>query len=358
MHRALGAALVSALLLGGGLSACSSDLTPGVALTRLRLLGVRLEVEAEPERASPAPGERVRVRPRLVAPRAMPPYGYLILACARRPIPTGADACAAPPFFLASGFHEAAEGLEVAFDVPADSDPSRGLLLAGAFCERGELDIADGAPGSPVEANGPSPADAEAVAAADVLGNIRCRSVGEAESPEAPAPPPSPQLWVLPVRLAGAEVPVGRHPAVPDDWLLLGEAPWPRTDFDEAAATEPCAERTELFEAGVRAWSVAEAGNPEIAFNYPAELRAALTPEERVVVSVAHFSNFGRLDRQFTVFADTEAADVPFDFNSTRGPNEEERLAAAGSIFVRFEFALRDPFGGFSWDTRALCLSP
>ncbi len=346
--------LLSGVVLG--LLACGSDLTPGVAISNFRLLGVRLEVETDPERASPAPGERVRIRPRVVAPRATPPYGYFMLACARRPIPTGADACASAPFFVSSGLHEATEGLEISFEVPGDSDPSTGILLAGAFCDRGEIEVGAGAPSDPEPASGSSGADADAIGAAEVLGNIRCLPVGEEGAVATSASTRDPQLWVLPVRLRGAEGPIGRHPAVPADWLMLGEAAWPRTRFDESAATGPCAERSELFEAGVRAWSVSEAGDPEISFNYPAERRVALSAEERVVVSVAHFSNFGRIDRQFTVFADTEAADGPIVFNPTRGPNEENLLTEAQSVFVRFEFALRDPFGGFAWDTRALCL--
>ena len=113
-------------------TACTSTLDPATLIARDRVLGAKVTVDADPQRAWPAPGEAATVTWIMAAPGAAPEASWILAAC---PASTSAGfpICDGPVFA-----HSEASGpvpmLKLA--VPADIG-SRSVVVLGAICASG-----------------------------------------------------------------------------------------------------------------------------------------------------------------------------------------------------------------------------
>src|SRR5688500_2935770 len=89
-----------ALLIGG----CEEpDLPKSWRVTYARVLGVRGEVVGDEARATPEPGERLRVRVLLVGDQPIERINYALVACPATPDRGELPSCASEPFFVDRG---------------------------------------------------------------------------------------------------------------------------------------------------------------------------------------------------------------------------------------------------------------
>src|SRR6187431_1822121 len=113
------AAFASVVLLALSSVACDDALTRVDLMANLRVLGARVEVDGEPGRASPAPGESAAVRWLVADRRPEPPLGWAFSVCAAAPPGGNLPACAGEPFATATN------------DVPSPGEPRIDFVVRG-----------------------------------------------------------------------------------------------------------------------------------------------------------------------------------------------------------------------------------
>lgn len=289
-------------------AACDDPLKPLELVQDLRVLAARVEVDGEPERAAPLPGEGVRVRWLAVAPDRGLPFGWAFAACVASPSNAGIPSCAAPPF--AEGASDAPSGSEpqLAFTVPdhVNPDVTPRILLLGSICA--------GAPeGDPLTSNCP-------------LGVQGTRVSFDFD-------------------LAGQKD-VNYNPAFSEPGLWFDGEPWLASNSTEAACED-----------GVHPLVRAGSGAHEIRISAALNSRDPLTPSNaldplREHLIVSHFATEGSLDRAFSSI-ESEAS-TPETSVDWLAPRE----APAAGVLVRFWAVLRDLRGGADFVERAVCLLP
>ncbi|HEY6079006.1 MAG TPA: hypothetical protein VIW29_09400 [Polyangiaceae bacterium] len=119
-----------ALLLVG----CDEPLKTVELIDEPRVLGARVEVEGEPERAAPEPGERARARFLLAAPEPLAQLGFALLACPAAVRQGARSECAGEAFASVVSDAGLAEEASLDFEVPAELDPSGRVLVRGVLC--------------------------------------------------------------------------------------------------------------------------------------------------------------------------------------------------------------------------------
>ena len=122
--------LISIFMLAA--TACTSTLDPATLITRDRVLGAKVTVDVDPQRAWPAPGEAATVTWIMASPDAAPEVSWIFAAC---PAATseGFPICAGP-VFAQSQSSGAVPVLQLA--IPADiASPS--VVVLGAICPSG-----------------------------------------------------------------------------------------------------------------------------------------------------------------------------------------------------------------------------
>ncbi len=158
----------SVLLLAG----CVADLGSPTLVDDTRVLAVRAEVEGHPDRASPAPGESVRLTFLVAHETAPRPVGFhLVASAAGEPFAeTASEPTTAPP----------------SFDLVAPAAPE--LTVRGIFCPDAAADGPDGCAGSAALAT--RVRYSLAVTDTDPNRNPTLADVrlGDADWPEAPLP--------------------------------------------------------------------------------------------------------------------------------------------------------------------------
>lgn len=134
---------------------CDEPLKSVELIAEPRVLGGRVEVDGDPGRAAPAPGELATASFLLATPELSTSLGFALAVCpgvARR----GARPdCASAPFAEVFGANGDSDTASVAFEVPDDLDPSGRLVVLGIICPDGtpsaEGTSCDGAdPGTPI----------------------------------------------------------------------------------------------------------------------------------------------------------------------------------------------------------------
>jgi hypothetical protein len=123
---------------------CDEPLKSVELVAEPRVLGARVEVAGDPERAAPAPGETATISLLVAAPQLQPSLGFALAVCAAAPRRGGRAACVDQPFALVSSAIGQADTASIGFDVPEDLDPSGRLALLGIICPAGSP-RADGA---------------------------------------------------------------------------------------------------------------------------------------------------------------------------------------------------------------------
>jgi hypothetical protein len=288
---------------------CDDPLKEVERIESVRVLGARVEVLGDAERAAPAPGERASVRWLVVAPVEPIALGWSLSVCVAQENNLGLSSCAEPPFAELEQTEPSVDAPTIEFEVPASVDPEATprLALLGVICP-------DGSPeGS--------------------LDEARCagEDPGTAVSLELELARPGD---------------VNENPGFAEPALALDGEEWP----DVLAASEPCAGEG-LLE--VTAGSPRHFVRVDVREDARDPLQQLIEDDPlREELRISHFSTDGGFTRAFSALAADDpqsSVEVPWDAPAT---------APAGGQLARFWFVLRDLRGGASFVSRSLCVVP
>lgn len=332
------------LAIGGLLAAgCGMDFRPPSLVPRARVVGVRVEIDGAPERASPLPGETFSARPIVVQNDGASPLTTAWLACPLLPSRTGVPACAGEP--LALGAPELGSAPPMRVTVPADA-LGRGVfavLFAVASCDGGATpSLPEGTTGLPSCRGGADDARAElsvfTVALADTaLASNRHPELSD-EAITITAPDGTERSWAAPM---------GPSPAgcalLPDD-PSLPHVPLPPTP--EGTERDP-APFTHVFSI---------TSSPDDRERYQELLPGGEPPRDtREVIQISHYLTAGTFERQFSAIE---------GLDDVAGPSTVEWEAPLAEdvppdgLVVRVWWVARDLRGGMAVAERALCVVP
>jgi hypothetical protein len=143
-NNKLSALLFTSLWLGTLASGCASDFDPPSLVERTRVLGARVEVAGEPQRATPRPGETATVTWLVTAPAETPPLGWAFQVC----LPTTtATPCSPAPLAMIQGSDTPSFPIVVpTAEVLGDADH---LVVLGLICDGGAPVFDGQRPGCP-----------------------------------------------------------------------------------------------------------------------------------------------------------------------------------------------------------------
>ncbi len=306
-HASLPQSLLRSLLGAAFLvMGCDDSLKSVSLIEETRVLGARVEVDGDPTRSSPQPGERAQLRLFVAAPDAPARASYALSLCAVSPVNSGFPNCAGAPFASTLQAEPSTSAPELDFQVPADLDRTatphgfaQALVCPNSTTKQAENSALSCTDGAGTELNfefdlgGPdyenhSPSITERALALD--GEAWLESDPKAGCPDG-----------LPAVAAGSKHSIG---------ITLQDS-----DF------EPLVQTT------------------------------AIEPGREALL-VSQFSSAGKLNHAFlSVSADTAAADRQVTW-------EAPAVSAHAPTLVRFYFVVRDARGGEDFATRALCVAP
>jgi hypothetical protein len=286
-------------------SACDDPLKRAELVEDLRVLGARVEVEGDPDRAAPGPGESASVRWLVAAPEPDAPVGWALSACVAATVNVGIPRCEGAPFASLTSAAPEAAAPALSFQIPADVDPetSPRVVVLGSIC-RDAVPIGD-------------PEDS--------------RCPGRSEGTRV----------TLEFELARPDD-VNRNPHFGEPALELDGAPWP------ASAPASC-EGDDVVRV--------RAGSHSVRIAVAADARDPVPPAgeldpERESLLLSHFSDRGELEHAFSSIPfDSELTEVSVPWSTPTSVPAEGRV-------VRFWFVLRDLRGGSDFLERAVCVEP
>jgi hypothetical protein len=277
------------------IAGCDDPLKRVDLVTDARVLGARVEVQGEPERASPAPGETATVR-WLVADRDVDrALGWAFAVCEAAPPGGSLPACAAEPFATSTAALPVPGEPRIEFAVPGDVT-SRALAVLGVVCP-------DSAPTFEEDSFGCEGPDGTPVSLDFELETSDRSNLNPVIGPEA-------------LTLGGAALPAG-----------LDCAALPTVAPGSSHALELVLDETDR--------------------DAVAQPTSADPPKETLQVS--NFTTAGELDRIFTIFEASDARLV------TRVSWKAPKTAPEGGL-VRLFFVVRDFRGGADWIERGVCV--
>lgn len=289
-------------------AACDDPIKNTEIVEEPRVLAARVEVEGDPGRAAPLPGETTRVRFLVAAPALEPALGFALVACRAAPSNVGLGGCAEPVFARQSLVDPAPGAPEIAFELPQPSQEEEvpRLLVKGVICSNGAPQLADD-PSTCVSGDATMAVTLEFDLATETDSNL------------------NPSFDAAELTFDGAT-------------------------FAPAATLEPECAGGALLE--VRAGS-----SHRIGLRFDESTRDALAttsdnapPVESLLLS--HFTSSGELERAFSPIA-PDSPDIRTDLD-WKAPGD----AGAGGLLVRFWFVVRDLRGGSDFVERALCVVP
>ncbi len=309
---------LSLSLLVSLMPACSDDLTPGSLIDRERVLGARVEVIGDSQRATPAPGESIEVIFLVEGPGPVRPLAWALAPCIAGDPVGGVATCAEEPFDSIQGSGAEAR---ISIDVPAAEqlgDAAR-LAVLGLIC----------AGGSP---------------ARDQDGNPVCVGDGAVATPVA-------------LQISILRDQANHNPSLVTGALAIDGAGWP------AASAQPmtgCAASAELPQVAVDEEVPVEDQIHVITIEVSDDARETYTAiegdpprevEYRERLQLSHFVTAGELERQYSVI-DRDAVVSMAEVEWT--PPAIEEVPEDG-LRVRFTLVARDLRGGVAWTARELC---
>ena len=132
MRPSLCLALLSAVSLNIG---CDDTLKRVSLIEETRVLGARAEVDGDPLRSSPEPGERATVRFFVAAPDGPASVDYALSACAVKPTFNGIPQCSGLPFASTQRTESSTEPVAIELEVPiaTDLDATPHALIRGTI---------------------------------------------------------------------------------------------------------------------------------------------------------------------------------------------------------------------------------
>lgn len=284
-------------LLGLAVVGCDDPLKSVELIDEPRLLGARVEVEGEAERAAPEPGERASARFLLAAPAPVAGLGFALSACPAAQRGSSRSECAGEVF--ASVNSPLGDSFEprLDFEVPAGLEPSGRVLVFGVVCPES----------TPRD-------DGESCAGAESLG------------------------VTLELDLARPDD-VNHNPTLEAESISLDGEPW----SELAAAPGDCA--------GLGYNEVAAGSSHSLEVRLDAADRDALPQPssldpKREALQLSHFATAGDLSRAFDA--------IEWDSNDLT--RRASWAAPQQSGLVRFWLVLRDFRGGSDFTERAVCV--
>lgn len=289
-------------------SACDDPLEPVERIEDFRVLGARVEVDGEPSRAAPAPGETASVRWLVAAPEPEPAIGWALAVCAAAPMRAGIPTCDGSPFATLVSPSPAPEAPRIDFTVPEtlDDDVSR-LLVVGSICE-GRV---------------PTGAPEDSACPRGVAGTKVTFTFDRFRSDD-----------------------VNMNPSFAEPALTLDGDDWA-----PSTTTPPSCESGELptIAAGSSGHRIDVHVAPDARDPLPHENE--LDPEREGLL-VAHFTTDGDLERAFSAIADEdETTSISLTWGAPKS-------APGSGAVVRFWFVVRDLRGGTDFTERAVCVVP
>lgn len=306
---------------------CVEELEPPWLIADNRVLGARVEVQDDPTRAWPAPGEEVNVTWRVVDPDEPAPLTWAFAWCPAAPVAFGTPFCieGTEPTLLPPQAEPDPAAPSFALPVPpaGDLEGATSILMLGLVCADGTVDL-----------------DPARLMDQDALADA-CQGEGAKGTPV-----------TLDLPLATD----GRDNANPQlDELSLRGASWAAPPQEVLQAPRSgCPTDASLPELS--------AGGPgvSIALRVPPTSRETFDTvddegrtETRVEeIQVAHFTTAGELDRLFTFIEDEGDLEAEVSWE----PPPEAELVADREL-VRFHFVVTDRRAGATFATRALCVS-
>jgi hypothetical protein len=295
-----------------GLSLCAAACDDPLKATEIveepRVLAARVEVDGDPGRAAPYPGERASVRFLVAAPEPEPALGFALVACRAAPANVGLARCAEPVFAEQALLEPAPVAPQIEFELPEPaSEASRPrLLVKGVICANGSPRVTE-SPSTCTSGDQTLAVTLEVDLAtpAEANQNPSFDSAELSLDGEPLTPPPA-----LPSACAGAgllEVPAGS--------VHRFELRFPESARDALVGSDDT-------EAGVES------------------------------LLLSHFASSGELERAFSPIpaeAATISTNIDWIAPADLGP---------GGRLVRFWFVIRDLRGGSDFVERALCVVP
>jgi hypothetical protein len=293
------------------LNGCGDPLLEPQRIERPRLLGARLEVEGEPERAWPDAGERVTLRWLLSAPNGPISSSYGFVACALSDARDNDPlACAGAPFDAVLQAEPVTAQPSFGFTLPDDPGLER-IGVLGSVCAFGA---------SALGANG----------------ELECTGEGSRLLPAS-----------FDVHLSGDEA--NHNPSLAAALPALDGVSWP-APIAEAAPGTACDGAAPRLSAAQRRARV----ELEIDATQRESIPVMEVGPSRESLQLSLAATAGRLEQPYVVVQPDDARErvpVALDWEVPRS------VPAAGSM-VRFYFVLRDLRGGVDWLERDACVVP
>ena len=353
------------LLCLASLSACQIDLPAASEIERMRVLTAYAEVEGEPERASPAPGETARVTWSMAYPdhaQDDSELASLFYVCTAPELFSGTPICQEFIDLAQAGAGEASAALGGSLGVGSlpdcARDPDREWDL-GPF----RLVCVTGTPRLDIKIPDNYKASAK------LMQGVICRN-GTPRFELADQPRlvcddgPARNAEREEISVYGT-VPVqydskteNHNPRTDGFQLLFGDPPamWDASDelLDEEVSDEAC---EELARSGRLLLSDDHrvAREEEITLGYDADAREAFEGKPEPLTFSA-YTTFGSLSARFTVFRSDAKPPLKRVIKWELSDEEREQLKKS-SKFVRFYFTVQDGRGGYAITRRDLCVT-
>jgi hypothetical protein len=288
------------------IAGCAPEMDPPSLVEKTRVIGARVEVAGEPERATPRPGETARVSWLVTAPAEVPALGWAFALC-----PGGAavESCD-EPLAVFQG-HDRAPAVELTVPAAEALGGARELVLFGRICSASEptLDPATGEPGCTMRGDGTT------------------------------------AIVTIPLEAATG---TNHNPSFVGRSVAFDGQPWDGSEATDCAglpsvkaATEDHVLRVET-DASDRERYTAMVGDPPV----PTARREAL--------QISQFTTAGKLERSYSAVEATDTTARPAFEVKWKAPDADQ--VPDGGLVVRFTFVARDLRGGAAWTSRLVCV--
>ncbi len=292
MHRLQSINLCLCLLLLG----CSEGVSEASLITYVRVLGVRVEVNDDPERATPSIDEDTTARVLVMGPDGAAEVSYAMDVCAALPANGALPACASGSLFASASVEPVSEPMLHWSGLSRDQiGDANELLLRGTICEQGTPALDPTRPGecSDPTFNGVS--------------------------------------FVQRVTLLDADQAPNQHPTLAAARLRFDDAAWD---------SEGCSASVER-DGKEHALSISL---------HDANREAVDDTAETLLLS--WFINVGELDQHFSVLESEQDQDEPLSVTWTAPRADDDIMQDVATVTL----VLRDQRGGITWAQRQICM--
>ncbi|HEY4105386.1 MAG TPA: hypothetical protein VGM44_15920 [Polyangiaceae bacterium] len=281
---------------------CDVPLKTESLIQETRVLGARVEVAADPGRASPAPGESAHLRVFVAAPDGLPNVSYAFSLCGVTPSNAGFPNCVTAPFATAFQPNPAIGDPQFDFQIPSELDPNATPhgFLSGIVC-----------PNDSAVQNADDSASCASTTGDTLAFEFDLAGPGEDN----------------------------QNPTFAGDSLTLDGGSWDAND-----ATASCDSLTQ-----VNVKSTHRLGVTLVDSDFDSLQQVTSEDPMRETILLSQFSTAGDLDHTFVTLTPSAAGSE----TNWLAPSE----ADADGTIVHFYFVVRDSRGGEDLAERALCLT-